>query len=95
MNKSDSYVNHQTLLKHNEHGEFLMIQLQQEVYWNNINSNRNKIGSFSDVDLCCKDGQTVKVHSAILAVASPYLKNLLTETWSPQYDASISLPDFK
>ena len=87
---SYSIVNNQTLIKDGNPGEFVINQLK-EVYWNTLNA----IGLYCDVDLCCKDGHTVKAHSVVLAMASSFFKNILVETWTPHSGASILLPDFK
>jgi len=91
MNLAVSIVNNQVLLIDGDPGEFLVNQLK-EVYWNICNK---AIGFYCDVDLCCKGGQIVKAHSAVLAVASPFFKNILVETWTLHSGASILLPDFK
>ena len=86
-------VINEVLLKCNDPGEFLVSQLQEVYYgliWGNSNNN-----TFHDVNLCCKDGQTIKAHAAVLAVASLHLKNILMATWNPHTETSISLDDFK
>ena len=97
MTKSILYTvvdNNRVLVRDRDPGKFLVIRMQQ-VYWNIYENNYTIDSLFCDVNLCCNDGKTVKAHSAVLAVASPFLKNVLKETWTPQFGASISLPDFK
>ena len=82
-------LNHEeVLLKFEVPGEFLLKELQ-EMY-----DNSSKLDS-CDVKIMCRDRHTINTHSALLAVVSPYLKILLSESWSPHQCASIILPDFK
>jgi len=81
-------LNHEeVLLKFEVPGEFLLKELQ-EMY-----DNSSKLDS-CDVKIMCRDRHTINTHSALLAVVSPYLKILLSESWSPHQCASIILPDF-
>ena len=85
-------VINEVLLKFNERDELLVNQLQEAYYgliWG------HPINAFHDVNLCCKDGKTIKAHAAVLAVASLFLKNLLIETWNPHTETTIFLDDFK
>jgi hypothetical protein len=84
-------VINEVVLKRNDFGEFLVSQLQET--YGQICENY-KI-AFHDVNLYCKDGQTIQAHAAVLAVGSLYFKNLLMETWTPHSDTTISLNDFK
>jgi hypothetical protein len=77
----------EVLLRYEDPGEFLLTELQ-DIY-------DNPIMNFCDVELSCKDSLIVKTHSSLLAIVSPYLKLVLSETWDPFHGASIILPDFK
>lgn len=79
-------ITEEVLLRYEDPGEFLISELQ-EVY---DNASRNGC----DVDVYCKDGAVVKIHSAMLAVVSPYLKLVLADVWDPHHGAAIVLPDF-
>ena len=85
-----SFAHNQVLIRQNDPGNFLLSELKH-FYQHKFNDE----GPMYDLELFCNDGKTVKAHSAVLAVASPFLKNVLKETWTPQFGASISLPDFK
>nr|CAH0112615.1 unnamed protein product [Daphnia galeata] len=76
----------EVLLRYEDPGEFLLAELQ-DIY-------DNPIMNFCDVELSCKDSLIVKTHSSLLAIVSPYLKLVLSETWDPFHGASIILPDF-
>ena len=71
------------VLKDKNHGEFLITHLQGLVNCKSENG---------DIELCCKNGQMTKIHSVILAAASPLFvgKILIHST-----DVFISLPDFR
>lgn len=77
----------EVLLRYEEPGEFLISSLQD--------SYDSPTMHFCDVQLSCKDSSTFKTHSSLLAIASPYLKLVLSEAWDPYHGASIILPDFK
>lgn len=83
----DSPVVEEVLLRYEDPGEFLLVELQDTF--------DSSIMHFCDVELSCKDSQVVKTHSALLAIASPYLKLVLSEAWDPYHGASILVPDFR
>lgn len=75
------------LLKDTNPGEYLVSELHDFI----IRENYRR----GDVELCCRDREIVKAHSAMLAIASPFLRQLLNELCDPYHGALILLPDFR
>lgn len=77
----------EVLLRYEDPGEFLLGELQELC-------ENDELSTHCDVQIRCKDKVVVKAHSSILAIVSPFLKTLLSETWDPHHGADIILPDF-
>ena len=50
------------------------------------------LGNYTDVTLITDDGAKVKIHGFILSAASPFLKNVISNTFSPNLEYSLLLP---